>query len=77
MNKSMALLHIGIFLCFLHYFSSTCGSQVGYMWVKSRLLSGSGGSTGMTHVNPAMKLKSKNLDSQDAITAISQGVTTD
>ena len=29
-----------------------CGSQVGHMWVTSGLLSGSSGSTGVTHFQP-------------------------
>ena len=39
----------------IHYFkkkTSTCGSQVGHMWVTSGLFSGSNGSTGVTHNQP-------------------------
>ena len=33
-----------------------CESQEGHMWVTSRLLSGSSGSTGVTHFQPCCKM---------------------
>ena len=41
-----------------------CGSQVGHMWVTSGLLSGSSGSTGVTHFQPWPKSNSSTTRSK-------------
>ena len=59
MKKSMALFHIKKFSCHVTLATfkketSTCGSQVGHMWVTSRLFCGSVSQQVQPTFNPGM-----------------------
>ena len=70
MKKSMALFHITIFHVICINFkkkTSTCGSQVGHMWVTSGLLYGSVvmGQQCMTHFQPWLDDKHSSVPQLD------------